>query len=86
LNKLILSEYLVIINTTPVGMFPAENDAPPLNYDAITPLHFLFDLIYNPGMTVFLSEGAKRGATIQNGYEMLVIQAEESWKIWTSAT
>lgn len=84
LNRAILTEHLLIINATPVGMFPAEKDAPPIDFDAITPRHLLFDLIYNPAMTVFLSEGKKRGASIQNGYAMLEIQAEESWKIWNS--
>jgi shikimate dehydrogenase len=67
-----------------VGMFPAEKDAPPIDFEAITPRHLLFDLIYNPDMTLFLREGAKRGAATRNGYEMLEIQAEESWKIWNS--
>ncbi len=84
LNRLLMEEHLLIINTTPVGMFPAEKDSPPIDYEAITPRHLLFDLIYNPVMTVFLQKGAQRGATIQNGYEMLEIQAEESWKIWNS--
>ncbi|HEY2720402.1 MAG TPA: shikimate dehydrogenase [Chitinophagaceae bacterium] len=72
----------LIINTTPVGMFPHKDELPPLNYNAITNEHFLFDLIYNPAETLFLKKGRERKALVQNGYDMLVYQAEESWKIW----
>ena len=81
-NPSVIQTHHLIINTTPVGLYPNVSDAPPLSYDAITPNHFLFDLIYNPGKTLFLQEGEKRGAVVQNGYDMLVYQAEESWKIW----
>lgn len=80
----LLKEYLLIINTSPVGMYPEIDAFPPLPYDAITPLHYLFDLIYNPPKTVFLQKGESKGASIKNGQEMLEIQAEESWKIWTA--
>jgi shikimate dehydrogenase len=63
-------------------MYPKIDEAPPIPYDAITSEHFLFDLTYNPEKTLFLQRGEGRGAAIENGYEMLVIQAEESWKIW----
>ncbi len=76
----------LIINTTPLGMYPKVTEAPPLLYDAITQKHFLFDLIYNPEKTLFLKKGEERGAVIQNGYDMLVYQAEESWKIWSSVS
>jgi shikimate dehydrogenase len=78
----IFEEYLLVINTTPLGMYPDLNAAPVLPYEAIGAKHFLFDLIYNPEKTVFLQEGEKRGAQISNGYEMLIGQAEESWRIW----
>ena len=78
----IVKEYKLIINTTPVGMFPAVHEFPPLPYDAITPEHFLFDLIYNPEETLFLKKGKEQRAVTQNGYDMLVYQAEESWRIW----
>jgi len=81
-NASIIETHPLIINTTPVGLYPNVSDAPPLPYDAITPDHFLFDLIYNPDRTLFLQEGEKRGAAIQNGFDMLVYQAEESWTIW----
>lgn len=78
----LLSEYHLIINTTPLGMFPDIAHAPSIPYDALTPQHFLFDLIYNPEKTLFLQKGEERGAMIKNGYEMLILQAEESWRIW----
>jgi shikimate dehydrogenase len=78
----IIRDHKLIINTTPVGMFPNINEFPTLPYDAISKDHFLFDLIYNPAKTLFLQKGEEKGAIIQNGYEMLALQAEESWKIW----
>ncbi len=82
LNEEILREYQVIINCSPVGTSPAVDENPQIPYQYLTSQHYLFDLVYNPAKTKFLSEGEKQGATIQNGYEMLVLQAEESWKIW----
>ena len=78
----IIADHLLIINTTPLGMFPAVSEAPPVPYEAITPDHYLFDLVYNPGKSLFLQKGEEQGAAIKNGYEMLEIQAEESWRIW----
>lgn len=78
----VIAGHHIIINTTPLGMYPHVDEAPPLPYDAITPKHYLFDLHYNPAKTVFLKRGEERGAAICNGYEMLVIQAEESWRTW----
>lgn len=78
----IISQYNIIINATPLGTYPKIDECPSLPYDLITPQHYLFDLVYNPAKTKFLSLGELRGATIQNGYEMLVLQAEENWKIW----
>jgi shikimate dehydrogenase len=82
LTHRVITDYTLIINTTPLGSFPAINEAPPIPYEALTASHFLFDLIYNPEKTLFLKKGEAKGAAIKNGYEMLVIQAEESWKIW----
>jgi shikimate dehydrogenase len=84
LTDKILQEHTLIINTTPLGMFPRTADYPPIPYAALTPLHLLYDLIYNPEETRFLELGKKSGATIKNGFEMLEIQAEESWKIWNN--
>jgi shikimate dehydrogenase len=86
LNNTILQEHLLIINTSPVGMYPHVNEAPNLNYEALTDKHHLYDLIYNPAETLFLTKGKERGASIQNGLEMLHLQAEASWEIWNSAT
>lgn len=84
LGEGLLSEYLLLINTTPLGMYPNTDDDPPIPYAFITPNHFFFDLIYNPAKTKFLAEGERRGAQISNGHQMLVEQAEESWRIWKS--
>ena len=78
----VISEYHLLVNTTPLGMYPAVDVAPPIPFDFVTPKHFLFDLIYNPAKTKFLGEGEKRGAQICNGHQMLIEQAEESWRIW----
>ena len=82
LGKDCLQENKLIINTTPLGMYPAVHDDPPIPYEYLTSEHFLFDLIYNPAKTKFLEKGEQKGAQIANGYEMLVLQAEESWRIW----
>ena len=84
INEDMLREHTLIINSTPSGMYPHMDEAPAIPYQYITPRHFLFDLIYNPAVTRFLHEGQQWGATICNGYEMLVLQAEESWRIWNS--
>jgi shikimate dehydrogenase len=78
--------YTLIVNTTPVGMYPNVADCPPLPYEAIGPRHYLYDLIYNPERTEFLRRGAARGAVVENGHEMLILQAEESWRIWQEPT
>jgi shikimate dehydrogenase len=78
----VINEYPVIINCTPVGTYPDIKESPQLPYSFISEKHYLFDVVYNPEKSLFLTKGEERGAVIQNGYEMLVIQAEESWKIW----
>jgi shikimate dehydrogenase len=80
----LLRSFTLIINTTPLGMYPKIDDCPPLPYEAIGPLHYLFDLVYNPEKTLFLKKGEGQGAVIENGYEMLIGQAEESWRIWNA--
>jgi shikimate dehydrogenase len=82
LTKDIVEEYTIVINTTPAGMFPGINECPLFPYEYITGKHYFFDLIYNPTKTQFLANAESRGATIENGEQMLMIQAEESWKIW----
>lgn len=78
----ILSDYKLIVNTTPLGMFPKLNQYPDINIDYISSSHYIFDLIYNPEKTLLLKLCAEKGARIKNGLEMLKIQAEESWEIW----
>jgi shikimate dehydrogenase len=82
INPEMLSSHLLLINTTPLGMYPDTETAPDIDYHLITRSHYLFDLTYNPEKTLFLRRGEANGAVIQNGYEMLIIQAEESWRIW----
>ena len=84
LNEEILNSHQLIINTSPIGMFPNVEETPSIPFELITPKHLLFDLIYNPAKTLFLKKGEERGAKISNGAEMLILQAEESWKIWNS--
>ncbi|MFI3316977.1 MAG: shikimate dehydrogenase [Rikenellaceae bacterium] len=72
----------LIINTTPLGTYPDVDSAPQLPYAYVSPSHYLFDLVYNPPLTQFLSYGTQRGAKILNGETMLLAQAEESWRIW----
>lgn len=83
-NKKIISEANLIINTTPLGMSPDTNNFPPIDYDLITPQHYIYDLIYNPARTMFIQKADMRGATVKNGLEMLQIQAEKAWAIWNN--
>lgn len=78
----LLKEYTIIINCTPVGMGKLNDAKPAIPYQYISSTHYLYDLIYHPSETLFLLEGKSKGATIKNGYEMLIIQAEENWRIW----
>lgn len=84
LSNSIIESHTLIINTSPLGMFPNVNEAPPIAYDAITAQHHLYDLVYNPIETLFMKNGLAKGATVQNGLDMLHIQAEESWTIWNA--
>ncbi|MBD1430823.1 shikimate dehydrogenase family protein [Sphingobacterium litopenaei] len=84
LTKELLAKYSLIINCSPVGTFPNIDSCPNIPYEGITEKHLLYDLIYNPEETLFLKKGKERGATIKNGYEMLVLQAEKNWEIWQS--
>jgi shikimate dehydrogenase len=80
----ILSQFNIVINCTPLGTHPNITEAPPLPYHFLNGSHYLFDLVYNPPLTRFLQYGNEKGCIIQNGYEMLTIQAEENWKIWNT--
>src|SRR5688572_4310602 len=79
-----ISESLLIINTTPLGMSPNTETMPSIDFEHIGPDHFVYDLIYNPARTMFLQKAEMRGAKIKNGLEMLHIQAEKSWVIWNN--
>ncbi len=74
--------HTIIINTSPVGMYPNTNNKPDIDYHAITEKHILYDLIYNPGETLFLKEGKRKKAITLNGLPMLYLQAEKAWEIW----
>lgn len=84
LNENIIKTFKLIINTTPVGMFPNILEAPALIYNYISSSHLLYDLVYNPIETEFLKQGKLHDASVVNGLSMLHIQAEESWRIWNS--
>ena len=80
----VIESHTLIINTSPLGMYPNTNEAPPIAYEGITAQHHLYDLVYNPIETLFMKNGLEKGATVQNGLAMLHIQAEESWTIWNA--
>ena len=80
----VIESHTLIINTSPLGMYPNTNEAPPIAYEGITAQHHLYDLVYNPIETLFMKNGLAKGATVQNGLAMLHIQAEESWAIWNA--
>lgn len=77
-----MKEYNVIVNCTPCGMFPHADECPDLPYEAMDNHTLLYDLIYNPDETLFLTKGKKQGAVIKNGLEMLLLQAFASWEFW----
>jgi shikimate dehydrogenase len=79
-----IADFTVIVNTTPLGMYPNVDAYPPIPYEGITGKHILYDLIYNPQETVFLAKGKNRGAITINGLEMLHLQAEKAWEIWNN--
>lgn len=82
LNEETVGNHQIIINATPLGMFPNVNSYPEIPYEFITSRHLLYDLVYNPEETVFLRRGKERGAKTINGRKMFELQAELSWKIW----
>jgi shikimate dehydrogenase len=82
-DNILISNQL-IINTTPLGMFPDIVRKPDLNYGCLNRDHILFDLVYNPEMTSFLKKGEERGCTIVSGIKMLHLQAEKAWEIWNN--
>ena len=79
-----MGEYTVIINSSPVGMYPNVDVCPDIPYQFLTGDHYLYDLVYKPEETLFLKKGKEKNAVVENGYDMLLLQAEASWKIWNS--
>lgn len=77
-----ISDHLVIVNATPLGMYPKTENSPDIPYENLSPDHICFDLVYNPAKTRFMELAEQQGATVINGLEMLHIQADEAWKIW----
>jgi shikimate dehydrogenase len=82
IDEQVIASHTLIVNTTPLGMYPNIEQAPDLPYHLLSAQHYLYDLVYNPAKTKFLLEGESRGAVIENGADMLIIQAEASWDIW----
>ena len=82
LNEYVLSTFKLIINCTPIGMYPEINKYPLIPYQYITEEHLLYDLIYNPAETLFLQKGKEKGAIIINGLNMLKLQADKALEIW----
>ena len=78
----VIHEYNVVVNCTPVGMYPHTDECPQLPYEAMDSHTILYDLIYNPDETLFMKRGRERGADVKNGLEMLLLQAFASWEFW----
>tara|TARA_B100000900_G_C20579356_1_gene716793 strand:- start:1273 stop:1995 length:723 start_codon:yes stop_codon:yes gene_type:complete len=84
ITKDLLVEHLIIVNCTPLGTFPNTGEYPPIPYELLSKKHLLYDLIYNPSKSRFLTYGKANEANIKNGLEMLRRQAEAAWSIWNS--
>ena len=82
LTKEVMNLYKVIVNCSPVGMYPKVDNCPNIPYQWIGTDHLLYDLVYNPLETLFMKRGAERGAKVKNGLEMLHLQAEAAWDMW----
>lgn len=84
LTREMMDRHTVIVNTTPLGMFPNVDACPDIPYEWLTPEHLLYDLLYNPDETLFMRRGKERGAVVKNGLEMLLLQAFAAWEIWNN--
>jgi len=82
INNNTINNYTLIVNTTPLGMYPNTDACPDIPYQSLTSRHILYDLVYNPNVTTFLKNGKKQDTYIKNGLEMLYLQAEKAWAIW----
>lgn len=80
----VMASHTVIVNTTPLGMYPDIDRCPDIPYDLLTPAHLCYDLLYNPDETLFMKRAASHGAKTKNGLEMLMLQAFASWDIWNA--
>lgn len=80
----VMADCTVVVNCSPVGMFPHVDECPAIPYELLSGRHLLYDLVYNPLDTLFMQRGRERGATVKNGLEMLRLQALASWKFWHS--
>ncbi|MDB5273700.1 MAG: aroE [Chitinophagaceae bacterium] len=80
----VLASHRLIINTSPVGMYPHVDQCPSLPYEGLSAGHYLYDLVYNPAETLFMKKGLDKGAKVKNGLDMLMLQAEKAWQIWNS--
>ena len=82
-DEQVMAEHQIIVNCTPLGMHPYEDQLPNLPYQHLTEKHLLYDCIYNPEKTLFLQKGEEQGCRIKNGLEMLHLQADEAWSVWS---
>lgn len=78
----VMAQHTIIVNCTPVGMYPKGDFCPDIPYNELTSCHLLYDLLYNPNVTLFMKKGEERGAVTKNGLEMLLLQAFAAWEIW----
>ncbi len=79
---MLANDFKLVVNCTPVGMYPHTDECPPLPYEAMNEQTLLYDLVYNPSETLFMKRGAEHGAVVKNGLEMLLLQAYASWDFW----
>jgi len=82
LTQEIMETHTIVVNCTPVGMWPNVDDCPAIPYPFLTGKHLLYDLLYNPNETLFMKKGEEQGAAVKNGLEMLLLQAFAGWKMW----
>jgi len=84
LSPEIMNTHTVIVNCTPLGMFPNVSEYPPIPYNLLTDNHIVYDLLYNPNETLFMKKGLEQKAVVKNGLEMLLLQAFAAWKFWNN--
>ncbi len=84
LTEVVMARNTVIVNTTPLGMYPKMNACPDIPYQWLTQGHLCYDLLYNPDVTLFMKKSSQAGARVKNGLEMLLLQAFASWNIWNA--